>query len=1495
MERGDIDLSEIDNRVVQMQFDNAQFERNCSQSISTLDKLKKALKLPGANKDLDNVSNSAKNLNNSGLSGLQATLQGISDRFSNLGIVGITILQNITNQAIATGTQLLKSLTIQPAIDGLREYETQINSVQTILANTQHEGTNIDQVNAALDELNAYADKTIYNFSEMTRNIGTFTAAGVDLETSVSSIQGIANLAAVSGSTSAQASTAMYQLSQALAAGKVSLMDWNSVVNAGMGGKVFQDALIRTSELLGTGAEEAIAKYGSFRESLTQGEWLTTEVLTRTLEQFALNVDTAEDYQAAIQDLMAQGYTEQQATEIADMARTASDAATKVKTFSQLIDTLKEALGSGWAQTWRTVIGDFEQAKELWTNVSNVLGGMIQESADARNAIVSEWAEMGGRDQLIQGLANAFDALLSVIKPIKQAFENIFPPVTAQQLYDLTEGFQNFTKSLILNEDAQKALQGVAEGVFSVIKIGVNVIGAFVTGLGKVVGAIAPVVGGLFSVTGGIGSFVSSLSLADNAGRIVTETFDMIAGGIQTVVTWVQSLANDAQPALQSFVDFIKSGFSGIADFINQALGNVDTGEATGLFAMLLSGELLHNISGFIKSFGGVADTISGFGDAFKTILSDVSDAIQAYQQNVKADTLQKIAVSLGILAASLLVLSSIEPSRMVSSLGAMTVMFGELAAVMYVMDQAMGGLKGGNIVKATAYLIGISGAMLILSAAVKVFSTMDLPGLGKGLIGVAGAMTILVVALNKIDMGKIKASNGVAILAIATSMVILAEACSKFAQIKASSLVKALGAIGILLTELGVFVNNTGNASKVISTSTGLVVLSGAMIVLSVACEKFAAIKSTSLAKSLLAIGAALAEMTIALNMLPKDTASKAAGLLVISTAMVVLAKAVSGLAGMSWEEIGRGLVAMAGALTILSVALAAISKTQKAAPAMVAMAGAVMILAPAMKLLGSLSLEQVGTALLALAGAFTVLGVAGAVLSPIVGPITLLAGAITLLGVAVLAAGVGIAAFGVGITALAASGTAGIAALSGAIMIIVNLIPQIATSIGQGLINIVQVIGQNAVVIMQTFTQIVTAICQGVITAAPQVGEAVLVLITTFCNTVIAAVPQLVTTGFTVLMSFLNGIAANIGQITITVSNIIVNFINALALQLPVIIEAGFNFIISFINGLATAVSTQGPALGTAFLNLFMSIITTVVGFLGSAIPTLLTKGVELIGGLANGIWSAAGQVWNFVTNIVSTAVGKVGEFFGSILTKGGELISNLANGIWGMAQDVWNNIGNIVSGGVDKVGEFVSSIFDAGANLVQGLIDGIASLAGSVTDAIGGLVNDAIEFGKGLLGIESPSKVFAEIGRYVDLGFAKGLRDYAYISSNAAAAMAQDSVDSAKHTFKNLRNLDLLPDSTPVIRPILDLTDIKQGVKEIGNQFAGNHLLKVDTSLVNSAKASIDGYSRVAPNTVQGQNVTTVNMTQNNYSPKALSRIDIYRDTRNQLSLAREALSK
>ena len=378
----------VDERVVSMKFDNKQFESNAKVSMTTLERLKEKLNFTGAAKGLENVNSAAKNIN---MAGLGNAVETVRVKFSALEVMAVTALANITNSAVNAGKRMVSALTVDPIMSGFKEYETQINAVQTILANTQSKGTTLDQVNAALDELNLYADKTIYNFTEMTRNIGTFTAAGIELDTAVESIKGIANLAAVSGSTSQQASVAMYQLSQALASGTVKLMDWNSVVNAGMGGQVFQDALKETARIHGVAIDKMIKDEGSFRETLQKG-WLTSEILTETLSKFTMTTDglTEAQIESNKQMLLAKGYSEEQVEAIFKLGQTATDAATKVKTFSQLWDTLKEAAQSGWTQTWEIIVGDFEEAKEFLTRISDAVGAVIQKMSDTRNALLED-------------------------------------------------------------------------------------------------------------------------------------------------------------------------------------------------------------------------------------------------------------------------------------------------------------------------------------------------------------------------------------------------------------------------------------------------------------------------------------------------------------------------------------------------------------------------------------------------------------------------------------------------------------------------------------------------------------------------------------------------------------------------------------------------------------------------------------------------------------------------------------------------------------------------------------------------------------------------------------------------------------------------------------------------------------------------------------------------------------------------------------------------
>ena len=372
----------VDERVVSMQFDNRHFETNVKTTLSTLDKLKQSLKLDNASKGMNDVAEAARKCD---LAPLGRAAETVHAKFSALEVMGVTALANITNSAVNAGKRIVSALTIDPIKTGFSEYETKINAIQTIMSNTASKGTTMSDVTKALGDLNTYADKTIYNFAEMTRNIGTFTAAGNGLDESVKAIKGIANLAAASGSTSQQASTAMYQLSQALSSGTVKLMDWNSVVNAGMGGEKFQEALKATARDHGVAVDKIVKKAGSFRESLSKG-WITADILNETLSKFT--EEGAAEYSKAMME--AGKWTQEQADALMAEAKAMTEAATKVKTFTQLCDTMKETAQSGWAQTWELIFGDFEEAKDFFSGVGDTIGGFLDGMSDYRNSIIGD-------------------------------------------------------------------------------------------------------------------------------------------------------------------------------------------------------------------------------------------------------------------------------------------------------------------------------------------------------------------------------------------------------------------------------------------------------------------------------------------------------------------------------------------------------------------------------------------------------------------------------------------------------------------------------------------------------------------------------------------------------------------------------------------------------------------------------------------------------------------------------------------------------------------------------------------------------------------------------------------------------------------------------------------------------------------------------------------------------------------------------------------------
>lgn len=1468
----------VDERVVEMRFDNKQFEQNIQTSLSSLDKLKKSLNLEGAAKGLETV-NDAANKCSGNMSPLSNAVETVRVRFSALEVMAITALQNITNSALAAGKNLVSAFTIDPIKTGFEEYETQINAVQTILANTSSKGTTLDQVNNALDELNHYADMTIYNFTEMTRNIGTFTAAGVDLDTSVAAIKGIANLAAVSGSNSQQASTAMYQLSQALAAGTVKLQDWNSVVNAGMGGQVFQDALKETAKVHGIAIDEMIKDEGSFRETLSKG-WLTSDILTETLAKFT--GDLNED------QLRTMGYTDDQIKSIIEMGKTANDAATKVKTFTQLFDTLKEAAQSGWTQSWEIIVGDFEEAKELLTEVSDTFSAVINASADARNKMLQDWKDLGGRTMMIEAVKNVFEGLVSVAKPVREAFNEIFPPMTGKQLAEITERIRDLTAKFKMGEESSKNLKNTFKGVFAVLDIVGQAFKAVAGGVGELIGLFLPAGNGVLSLTGSFGEYLVKLDETVKKTDIFGKAVSTVVDIVKTVITFVKTAGEKVKefgkaagekfdfPGFELFHSFLervhdrmaqigdgagkmKSGVivafemmgealekckflkvmealwtavkviaGGIADAVGtmmgtlaEKLGNADFSGVLDILNNIAVGGIALSVSKFLKSVTEPLEGLNGVLEGVTGILDGVRGCFEAYQTNLKAGTLLKIGAAIALLAGSIVAISLIDSDKLSASLGAITVLFANLLGAMAIFNKISS--DTGKVSKACTAMIAMSVAVSILAGALKKVSDLDWGELARGLVGIAGLTTIVVASSKAMassqkqvmkgatsliifgaaikilasaceDLSKLQwdelgrgltgvgvlfaeiavflrvakfngkmISTATGIVILSAAMKVLASACKDFGQMEWSEIGKGLAGIGGLLAELAVFTNLAGNAKHVMSTGVALIAIGAAMKIFASAVKDFGQLQWDEIGRGLTAIGGALAEVAIAVNLMPKNMIGIGTGLVIVGGALETIANCMSKFGGMQWEEIGRGLTVMGGALAELAISLNFMKGTLGGSAALLVASGALAVLAPVLSILGALSWEAIAKGLISIAGAFTIIGVAGAVLTPLVPTILALSGAFALIGVGVLtigagllAAGTGLSALAIGFTALATAGAAGATAIVAALTVIVTgiagLIPAVLTKVGEGIIAICKVIAAGAPAIGEAVKAVVLTLIDVFVSCVPQLADGALQLVVGVLAALVTYTPQIVDLAFKFLIGILDGIASN----------------------LPSLIKAGVDVLVAFFAGIVDAlrgIDTGALLKGIAGIGLL------------SAIMLALSATASLVPGAMVGILGMGAVVAEMA--LVLAAVGLLSKLPGLswLIGEGGKLLQGIGTAI---GQFVGGIVGGFMSGvssqfpqiGAD-LSTFMNNVqpFLQGASQIQpSMMDGVKALAETV------LILTAADILQGLTSWLTGGSSLSKFGEEL-VPFGEAMRDFSLAIGNMDGEIVANAATAGK----------------------------------------------------------------------------------------------------------------
>lgn len=1330
-------MASIEDRIVQMEFDNGAFERRLAETIRSLERLNTTLGTMGARNGLETVAASARSFN---LAPVSSAVEGISAKFLALSTIGVTALATITHAALNAGAALAKNLGLEEVVSGFHEYELQIGSIQTILANTSADGTNLEQVTAALDQLNTYADQTIYNFGEMTRNIGTFTAAGVDLDLSVQAIKGIANLAAISGSNSQQASTAMYQLSQAISTGSVRLMDWNSVVNAGMGGEVFQRALFETGVAMGTivdapvgtSFEDWTAAGNSFRGSLESG-WLSAEVLTTTLQAFTGEMTEAQ--------LTAIGYTQEQAQEMVRLGEMGVDAATKVRTLSQLIGTVKESIGSGWAQSFRLMFGDFEDATNLFSGLQEDLSNFFGGRADRRNQMLEQFVELGGRSRVLSAIGEALKRVRDIAEPLGRAFRDIFPPLTAERLFQLVDRFHVFLETLKPTVPTVEKLRLIFTGFFAALEIGWEVLkegikfvfeflkalsgagdGGFLNFLTKIARHLTDLNTRLVSA-GGIMFFFDDLSAAAQAvtkfirgtitavieffknlrspsAEIAGSAFDRLKarlGGLFTVFERLGGIWEPLSRAIRAIVPILDEAWDAISSWFTELGHRIADSFGPGEFDSMLDAintGLLGGIVLMLRRFfsnginldfgGGVLGSISESFDQLTGVLS-------AMQTQLKADALLKIAGAIGILTLSLILLSTINSGALTSALAAMAVGFGQLIGAFTLLNKIVEGpTAAAKLTLLAGGLVLLATSMLILAGAVKILSSLSWGELVKGLIGVVvllGAISGAVLIMSQASGGLIRA--GLAMIAVAIAMNLLATAVKKFSDMSWGEIAKGLagvaGGLVILATAMNFLPSGT------FARGTGLLLTATALIILAEAVEKFANMDWGEMGKGLAGVGGGLLIIAGAMQLMPASMPFIGAGLLLVSASLLIIARALKSFASISWGDLGRGLAGMAASLLLLAAATSAMSGTIGGAIAIGIVSASLLLLVRAIKKFGEMNLRTLIQGLLSLAAVLGIMAVAAIVIGP-------LAPALLALGVAMLALSAAFALFGIGAISvakafqiIAQAGHAAVGVLIEIIDAVIQKIPELIKSFAEGLIALVDVFISAAPSLVEGFGAIIGSILDAVTELIPKIAETVRTLIGTFLTTARELFPDIVQTGFDLLLSFLQGIRDNIGEIVIVVADIITNFLDALALKIPEIIDSVYNFLMAVIKG--------------------------VVVKLGDVSGHLLPKGVELIFGLLKGIQQKLPEVITFFTTLPGRIFGWIGQLGSFLLRKGVDLIQGLYNGanniLIGTVAPWFRSLpGKVFS----WIGNTIATLTYRGWSLIVGFYNGVIDFATS-----------------------------------------------------------------------------------------------------------------------------------------------------------------------------------
>lgn len=1422
-----------------MKMDNSDFKRKAVETTGLFGKLTNALnKIPGVNlgkvtKSFGDIQKAADGTN---LSGIQKAIDNISSRFGALNVVATTALVNIANRAVDTGITMMKSLGPDQIMAGFQEYELKMGSIGTMLANTEWEGATLDDVNRILNTLNDYADKTIYNFAEMTASIGRFTAAGVKLEDSAIAIKGLGNLAAISGSDTNQLNTAMYQMSQMMAAGKMNLQDWNSLVNAGMAGKKTQDGLLETAKAMGVNVDMS----EGFRNSISDG-WLTAEVFLETMKRFG------ED-------------------------ESMTEAATKVRTFSQMIDTLKEGIGSSWAESFEIIIGDFEEATKLWTAVSEFVGGIFEKQGKARNKMLRAIFDGEGLPNVLKGLKNILTPIGQLFGAIGKGFKNAFPPLSIDTIKNLVTSFAEWTESLKFSESTVSNLKTIFSGFFSMFAIGWKIIKG---GIAVVLGLL-PSFDGLgakiLELIARVANIPKAFNDANSSGEAFAKVMDVIkkvASGISSVLealvgglilfvdvvtAVIKSIATgdfagpwDSESEIVGRLKNIRESVVNVADAISEAWSILTEGDFTGkgpwaeesfivsaMFrirdAFIAMGDAMANFE-----FSQIGDAFSSFIDSLKTgynwlvdTFSNVWDFIKSKMPN--GNQLFAGGFVAGMVAIVALVIKKAwELKNMFEGWGGI----GE--GISETLESVSGALDSFAMSIKVNALLTISIALGILAASFWVLSGLDGTQIANGLYMIIGSLSALVGAMaimGKYDISGTGMGAAVQIVALSIAFSILAGALRKVSDMKWGEITKGLyglaGVMGVFAGAVALMSKFGGPGAQL--SALQMIALAGTVHLLVIAMKDIADMKPGQLTQGILGLAGLLAAFAGAVVIMSRFGKGKIGAsslqFVAIAGSILIMVEAMRQITKLPVDDLktglqtlgiilgaiaaftlltsggdllstGSGLVLLAGALTLIVIPVRQLGEMDPATLAigLTAMAVALGAIGLASKLMTGMAAAGAGLMLIAggitmIVGPLALLGnmdlkVLAIGIGALAAAILLIGGAATLLGLAgpaLLLGAAGIAALGVAMLAaglgisLFSTGLVTLAAMTA------GAVTTIVATLGTLIIGLISLIPTAVDFIVQLTMQIATAIAEN----APILAEKVWTTLLAIMTVIAENAPLIYEQFLQLILGIVQTWGENMPKIVDAVMVAVTTMLTTIAGRVGEFIDAGVLIITNFITGVGKTMSDISTTAMEVVITFIESMTTAVrengpkmtravLELMGSILLVVVDAGVQMVNALFGWIPGVKGAT----AEIGRTAEKYIEDNFGAeaLGTEKGTDFSGALGDTEGGTESAAEAIAKAAEDALDV------DMSSAGGDFGKGFASGInsQSVMSRVASAARSVASKAATTVRGWLNIASPSRVMRKDGGWFGEGFALGIVDKAKMVGDNAKKLAITAKDS------------------------------------------------------------------------------------------------------------------